>query len=362
MIPDTSQFSPAEELSVTSEQSIGSYVGVPIVLSGGRVYGVLCCYSSHPDPSLAERRLEVIRLLGHLVADTLETEETRWRRNQKFRHTLQQVIDGGRLEIAYQPIIDLKRGTVVGYEALSRFPGPLALRPEQWFLEADRVGLGGVVEARVIDTALTQGRSRPANTFLSINVSPGQVNNPDVQRALMAADLDGIVLEITEHQVVGDYRALGAALATLRDGGARIAVDDAGAGYAGLQQLLGIRPDFIKLDKALVQGIDRDEAKLVLAEALGTFAGRIDAWLIAEGIETTAELDACIRLEVPLGQGWGLGAASPPWLLPEAVQANRVRDRASTRAAGMSTLAPLVEDAPTSPEGQELEEVSQTCD
>lgn len=206
VIPDTSQFSPAEELTVTTELTIGSYVGVPIVLSGGRVFGVLCCYSSHPDPSLAERRLEVVRLLGHLVADTLETEEALWRRDQKFRHILQQVIDGGRLEIAYQPIIDLLRGTVVGYEALSRFPESVTLRSEEWFLEADRLGLGGALEARVIETALSQGRSRPANTFLSINVSPGQVNSPDVQRALMAADLDGVVLEITEHQVLGTTR------------------------------------------------------------------------------------------------------------------------------------------------------------
>ena len=123
--------------------------------------------------------------------------------------------------------------------------------------------MGGALEARVITTALRKGRSRPPNTFLSINVSPHQLHTAEVNAALACADLHGVVLEITEHQMVNDYRSLRGALEPFRDLGARVAVDDAGAGYAGFQQLLGIRPDFIKLDQALVEGIDRDEAKLV---------------------------------------------------------------------------------------------------
>ena len=358
VIPDTRQFPPARGLGVTAELSIGSYVGVPIVLSDGQVYGILCCFSSQPDPSRGELRLEVVRLLSHLIAETLEGEESRWRRDQELRGAMQQLVDGGPLHLDFQPIVDLQRGTVVGYEALSRFAGPPDLRAEEWFLEADRLGFGASLEARVIETALARGQSRPANTFLSINVSPGQLRSPEVLEALRVSDLAGVVLEITEHQVVSDYESLRESLATLRERGVRVAVDDAGAGYAGLQQILAIRPDFIKLDRALVHGVDRDEAKLVLAEALGTFAGRVDAWVIAEGIETTAELDALVRLQVPLGQGWELGGAGPPWLAPEEALLSRVRVRASGRAAAGLTVASLIEDAPTARDGLVPDEVA----
>lgn len=131
-----------------------------------------------------------------------------------------------------------------------------------------------------------------------------------------------------------------------------MAVDDAGAGYAGLQQLIGIRPCFIKLDRALVEGIDRDEAKLVLAEALGAFASRIDAWVIAEGVGTNAELDALIRLQVPLGQGYRLCRPEPPWAVADEGLAARMRTRAKRTATAHLTIAPLLEDVPTSPEAR----------
>ena len=363
-IPDTSRFPPARELNVTTDLSIGSYVGVPIVLSGGLVHGVLCCYGKQADPTLTERRVEVVRVLGHLIAETLETDETRRRRDQALRDILRGVVEEGRLELAFQPIVDLRRGTVVGYEALTRIPGPPELRPEEWFLEADRLGIGEALEARVITTALAQGRSRPPNTFLSINVSPNQLHSPEVRAALSHDDLRGVVLEITEHQVVTDYESLQAALSSFRDAGVRVAVDDAGAGYAGLQHLLGIRPEFIKLDRALVEGIDRDEVKLVLAEALGSFAGRIDSWVIAEGIETTSALDALIRLEVPLGQGWALAPVTPAWRGPAEDLVTRIRTRAERRTGGGLTLAPSVEDAPVSLNGDELGQLVQrySCD
>ena len=107
-----------------------------------------------------------------------------------------------------------------------------------------------------------------------------------------------MVIELTEHERIDSYAALEPALDRLRAAGALLAIDDAGAGYAGLQHVLSLRPDIIKLDRALVEGLDRDEAKRTLVEMIGTLAGRLDAWLLAEGIETGEELDVLDRARV----------------------------------------------------------------
>jgi hypothetical protein len=127
------------------------------------------------------------------------------------------------------------------------------------------------------------------------------------------ADLRGLVLELTEHSPVDSYRELSGHLDHYRDRGALVAIDDAGSGYAGLTHLLELRPAIVKLDRALVVDIDRDEAKRVLVEMLGLYAGHLDAWILAEGIETLPELETLRSLGVPLGQGWALGHPQTGW-------------------------------------------------
>jgi hypothetical protein len=88
-------------------------------------------------------------------------------------------------------------------------------------------------------------------------------------------------------------------------------MDDAGTGYAGLELLLELRPDMVKLDRALVSGIDSDPVRRTLVQVFGDLIGRMDGWVLAEGIETRAELDTLVGLGVPLGQGWALGRPQP---------------------------------------------------
>ena len=123
---------------------------------------------------------------------------------------------------------------------------------------------------------------------------------------LSGQDLSQLVVEVTEAAPVEDYAALLRALAVLRDAGAWIAVDDAGAGYASLNHVIQIRPDFVKLDRALVMDVDRDPAKHALVETFGVLAGRLDAWLLAEGIEREGEREVLAAMGVPLAQGFGL--------------------------------------------------------
>ena len=120
-----------------------------------------------------------------------------------------------------------------------------------------------------------------------------------------------IVLELTEHTRIDDYPALLEALDELRQHGVRIAVDDAGAGYAGLQQILGLRPDIIKLDVDLTRGIDTDPVRRALAACLVRFGEDTNSVIVAEGIETAAELETLRQLGVPWGQGYLLARPGP---------------------------------------------------
>jgi hypothetical protein len=161
-------------------------------------------------------------------------------------------------------------------------------------------------------------------------------------------DLRGIVIEITEHELVADLNELRPRLKALRARGARIAVDDAGAGYAGLSHLVRIRPDLIKLDRSLIEGIDADPAKAALAECFVQFARSTGAGLCAEGIETLEELRAIADIDVATGQGYVLARPAAPWVgvSPEAAVICHVA-LAEALAGGGTTSAtdglPLIE-------------------
>jgi len=225
------------------------------------------------------------------------------------------------LTLVFQPIVDLAAARVAGYEALSRFPGTAT--PDVWFAAADDAGLGAELEALAIGKALARVPDLPPDTFLTVNVSPHLLGSRPVQDALaVRPGLQRVVLELTEHTAVDDLDELTRQTTVLRERGALIALDDAGSGYSGLQQMAELRPQVVKLDRALVSDADTDPVRVALAEMVGEFAGRIDAWLLAEGLETAAELAAFMRLGVPLGQGWVLGRPSPGFapLAPEVVR------------------------------------------
>src|SRR3954453_10746734 len=214
------------------------------------------------------------------------------------------------LTVVFQPIVDLASAAVAGYEALARFPGTAS--PEVWFAAAHEAGLGAELEALALRKALAALPDLPPNTFLTVNVSPHLLGTAPIVAAFAEpASLRRVVVELTEHMPTHDLAALRRQTAALRGRGALIAIDDAGSGYAGLQQLAEVRPQLVKLDRALVAGVDSDPVKTALAEMVGTFTSRIDAWLPAEGIEPPAELAAFARLGVPLAQGWLLGRPTP---------------------------------------------------
>ena len=223
----------------------------------------------------------------------------------------------------FQPVIDLRTGVISGYEALARFDLEEPLSVEEGFAAAHRFGLGHALEARAIRMALAGGRP-PGGGSLGINVSPSALFSLEVD-SVLPPRLDGILIEVTEHELVAGGARLIARLGDLRARGARLAIDDAGAGYAGFGQLMRLMPDVIKLDRDLVSGIDTNVAKAALADAFVTFARRIDAAVCAEGIEREAELRVLADLDVTYGQGFFLARPAPPWaaVSPPAARACR---------------------------------------
>jgi EAL domain-containing protein (putative c-di-GMP-specific phosphodiesterase class I) len=228
---------------------------------------------------------------------------------------LARALTGEGVTIAFQPIVDLAGGTVVGYEALARFSGYPVSSPDQWFAAARQQGCSAQLEALALRLAFAARADLPPGTFLAVNVGPDVLGHRDVLDVWNREDdLAGVVVELTEHARIDSYVSLEPALNRLRAAGALIAIDDAGAGYAGLQHLIGLRPHIIKLDRNLISGVDRDETKRALVEMIGTFASRIDAWVLAEGVEHLGELDTVINLGVPLGQGYLLARPGPAWV------------------------------------------------
>jgi EAL domain-containing protein (putative c-di-GMP-specific phosphodiesterase class I) len=230
------------------------------------------------------------------------------------RETVEAVLaDPSLIRPVFQPIVDLRRSAVQGYEMLARLANDPAGTPLQWLAAAERHGLGNALEASLVAAGIHAREHLPRGTYLSINISPGALVSADVRAVLDAAPggLDQIVVEVTEQKPVENYDELATVLDRARQAGARVAVDDAGAGYASLQHVLKLRPEYVKLDRGLIADADADPAKLALIEAVGLFAGRLDAALVAEGIERRAEQETLAGLAVPLGQGYLFGRPGP---------------------------------------------------
>lgn len=225
------------------------------------------------------------------------------------RAAVRSVLAGGGPRMVYQPIVDMSSGDVVGYEALSRFAD--GGNSEEWFARAVSVGLGVELELAAVGRAMSDLPLLDPRTYLSVNVSPAALADRRLVEHVRRVPVGRVVLELTEHSAVDDYGDARTAIAVLRGHGARLAVDDAGAGYASLRHIIDLSPDIIKVDRTLVQGIDSDPARRSLFVALVTFAADMGAQLVAEGVETAEEVERLSGWGVCLGQGWHFGRPQP---------------------------------------------------
>jgi EAL domain-containing protein (putative c-di-GMP-specific phosphodiesterase class I) len=237
-------------------------------------------------------------------------------RRGRIRERMRELSDGHGLDVAFQPIVDLASGRVVGAEALARFKDAdgNAIPTERCFLDAHAVDMGVELELAVIRLALSCQHRLPEGRYLALNVSPAVLEHDDLAFEIAAHRTNRpLVVEITEHQPVEDYVALSASLDRLRSLGVRVAVDDVGSGFASFRHVTRVNPDILKLDRTLVCGIDDDPVRQSLAAAIVAFASDVGAVVVSEGIESESELCCLKGLSVGCGQGFylarpGLGA------------------------------------------------------
>jgi EAL domain-containing protein (putative c-di-GMP-specific phosphodiesterase class I) len=309
LIHDAAADERTADLPLTREAGIGAYIGAPIRLWDGTLYGTLCCLSRSAEPSLNDRDVRFLRVLAEIVADQIDREQLESEKRKLEWSRIRAVLDSDHMDIEFQPIFDLLDCRIVSLEALARFWTEPMRPPSAWFAEATEVGLGVELELAAIRAALLRLDDFPADVAIALNVSPATALDPRFC-ALLRDVADKVVMEITEHAQVDDYDALSEALAPLRERGAQLAIDDVGAGFANLRHILRLAPDIVKLDLSLTHEIARDPAREALASSLVGFAGGVGASIVAEGISSEEDLALLRTLGVDYGQGFHLARPS----------------------------------------------------
>ena len=317
VIQDTSKNHITKVMPITEELQIGSYLGAPIVLNDGEVYGTFCCFSHTPNDSLNERDLALMKIFADIAARHIDKQLHKKQEDNQIKKRITEVLNNHEVKTVFQPVFHVDQQKVIGYECLSRFTSTPYRTPDIWFQQAESVGLGEELEIMAIEAAIDKMSAFSNDTSFSLNISPEYVINGAVERALTQHILDKkIVLEVTEHAQITDYRAFRNAVESLRNQGVRLAIDDVGAGYSNFQHILELGADIIKLDISLIRNIDTDTSRKALTAALIAYAKETACEVLAEGVETEEEFHELVRLGINKIQGYFI---SQPLELEQAI-------------------------------------------
>lgn len=307
LMPDACQNVEALKLAVTKSLPVGGHISVPIRFKNGHVYGTFCCFSRKPSLDLVSKDVEVMALFADFMANVLEEKDAQTQAHRAVEDRIRAAIEVEKFALALQPIVDVTTHQTIGFEALARFESDPYRPPNEWFSDAADVGMQDVLETAMHKKALSYLASIPSDAYLSLNVSAETVLKASLSEQFSGYPLNRIMLEITEHESIDDYEKIAEMLAPLRGQGMRLAVDDAGAGYASLRHILQLKPDVIKLDRSLIQNINSDFSQQTLASSLINFANQVGIQVIAEGVETHEELNVLRKMGINKAQGYLLG-------------------------------------------------------
>jgi len=302
VIPNVAKLPEAKRLPAARFPRIRSYISVPVSLSDGTLYGTFCAAGFTADNDLTKRDRALMEVLASAAATIIEPGIQERRREAAILSRLQPIRDAGGPRIVLQPIVALADGARVGAEALSRFPAEWGQAPDEVFADAASIGIGLELEMLAVRHAVDAFVG--VSGYLSINFSAQTLLDDRCQELLNSFSLERIVLELSEHDPVLDYRVLLDALAPLRRSGLRLAIDDVGAGFASLRHILLTSPDVIKLDRSIVAGIAADPILRRLVRSLTEFGHGAGAAVVAEGVETRDDALALRDVGVDYGQGW----------------------------------------------------------
>jgi EAL domain-containing protein (putative c-di-GMP-specific phosphodiesterase class I)/DNA-binding response OmpR family regulator len=290
----------ATQLTVTTEEDM-SHVRVPLRFAGSLVGVVDATVDAH-----AERAVSALGDLAPQLGAVLGDRSRDDGRAADARAWLDGLLANDDLAPVYQPIVTLPDRAVVGYEGLSRFAD--GTPPDVAFARAAEGGVGLQLELAALERPLTGAGDLPPNAWLSFNVSAATLLSGQIDDLVLSANRP-LIVEVTENEYVEDYQAVRDRLAALP--GVRLAVDDAGAGYASLRHVFELRPDLIKLDRSWMARIDEDPVRQALVTGLIGFCAALDARIVAEGVEREEEAAILRTLGVPLAQGYLFGRPAP---------------------------------------------------
>ena len=281
---------------------------------GARIHKRIGVFVGHallrPNPQMRVERLVYKGLRQAIAVATTKEEE----RQSLLRESFGDILRKGRIRTVYQPIFQLEKLEVFGHEALTRGPADTAFEsPELLFQFAgENESVWELEQLCLASSASNYSPARPGQLFINIEadtIASLSRSGPQTVPPLFAKK-QSIVLEVTERSAIRDVAVFRSALAKLRELGFRIAIDDAGSGYASLQAIAELKPDYIKVANTLITGLRTDSIKRDVVEMLVNLSGRIDAVCVAEGIETPEDLEECRALGIPYGQGFYLGVPS----------------------------------------------------
>ncbi len=315
----------------------GSMVSVPLMRSNGPL-GVLDARSRRRD-AFTPRELVLLAGLAEFVsavvgaardfsrvttrlageARSSGAEQPEPAELDSARAWVEQIVAARDFSLVFQPIFDLEDGSMLAAEALVRFSAWGSKTPQAVISLAHRVGLGVELEVAIVQAALAHLGELPPTALLSLNAGPSALVSGGITEALREGPAERVVVELTEQIRVHEHPQLAGTLQDLRATGARLAIDDTGAGFASLMHILRLAPDYIKLDGELISSIDVDPVRRSLAGSLMRFASESGSVTIAERIETPGELHALRELGVRYGQGFHLARPVPASDLPRAL-------------------------------------------
>lgn len=227
-------------------------------------------------------------------------------------YEIRRIIENRDIQTFYQPIVKLDRGDIIGYEALSRGPaGSILHSPLDLLSAAESNDMLWELEMLFRSLAIEKATGLPKDHFLFLNVDPNVIRDPKFERGLTRDHLDKfgispdkIIFEITERTAIDDYDTFKETLNYYTNQGYKIAIDDAGAGYSGMNTIVETKPNFIKIDMNIVRNIHKDTFKQAIVKSFVQLGNNTNILIIAEGIETKEELKTLIRLGVYAGQGY----------------------------------------------------------
>jgi EAL domain-containing protein (putative c-di-GMP-specific phosphodiesterase class I) len=239
---------------------------------------------------------------------------------RRLREQFHQVILAENLSSVYEPIVDARTREVMGYEALIRGPAGTELEtPAAIFPMAEKTGLLFELDCLCRRKGLLGAKGLPRGKKLFLNCLPSAIHDPGFREDRLRETLDAIglapqdvVFEISEKESIDNFEVFREVRDYYHLLGFGIALDDVGAGYSGLETVMELQPDFIKLDLSLVRGIDSDPHRRELVSALNNVSGKLGTRVIGEGISTEEELETLADLGIPYAQGWLLGRTLCP--------------------------------------------------